>query len=103
MNRFRLTAALPATAFSAFAICSMSCEPRRREYTICTAVAPQVVFTVRTNGDTGPPYGPPPPPISVQIPAPAPTNPQVKTLSPPDRHDREPSQVSPTPWSSFDP
>jgi hypothetical protein len=29
-------------------MCSMSREPRREEYTICTAVAPEAVFTVRT-------------------------------------------------------
>jgi hypothetical protein len=28
-------------------------DPRREEYTICTALAPEVVFTVRTYGDTG--------------------------------------------------
>jgi hypothetical protein len=36
-------------------MCSMSREPRREECTICTAVAPEAVFTVRTYG-TGPPY-----------------------------------------------
>jgi hypothetical protein len=70
----------------------MSREPRRFEYTICTAVAPEAVFTVRTNGDTGPPYGPQRPPISVHIPAPTPAKPQVKTLPPTDHHDREPSR-----------
>jgi hypothetical protein len=34
---------------------SMSREPRRLEHTICTAIAPEAVFTVRTNGDTRPP------------------------------------------------
>ena len=33
---------------------------RREEYTICTAVAPEDVLTVRTYGDTRPPYGPGP-------------------------------------------
>ena len=28
----------------------MSRDPRREEYTICTAVAPDAVFTVRTYG-----------------------------------------------------
>jgi hypothetical protein len=27
-------------------------EPRREECTICTALAPEAVFTVRTYGDT---------------------------------------------------
>jgi hypothetical protein len=35
----------------------MSRDPRRVEYTICTAVAPDAVFTVRTYG-TGPLYSP---------------------------------------------
>jgi hypothetical protein len=30
--------------------CSISRDPRREEYTICTAVAPDDVFTVRTYG-----------------------------------------------------
>ena len=37
---------------------SISREPRREEYTICTAVAPEDVFTVRTYGDTRLHYGP---------------------------------------------
>ena len=36
----------------------MSRDPRRDECTICTAVAPEVVFTVRRYGDTSPAYGP---------------------------------------------
>jgi hypothetical protein len=32
----------------------MSRDPHREEYTICTAVAPEVGFTVRTYGDTRP-------------------------------------------------
>ena len=39
-------------------MCSMSRDPRRDECTICTAVAPDAVFTVRTYGDTSPAYGP---------------------------------------------
>ncbi len=35
----------------------MSSDPRWDEYTICTAVAPDAVFTVRTYG-TRPLYGP---------------------------------------------
>jgi hypothetical protein len=38
-------------------MCSISRDPRRDEWTICTAVAPDVVFTVRRYGDTGPAYG----------------------------------------------
>ena len=38
-------------------MCSISRDPRREEYTICTALAPDAVFTVRTYG-TGPLYGP---------------------------------------------
>jgi hypothetical protein len=34
----------------------MSPDPSREEYTICTAVAPEAVLTVRTYG-TGPLYG----------------------------------------------
>jgi hypothetical protein len=33
-------------------MCSISREPRRDEYTIWTAVAPEAVFTVRTYGAT---------------------------------------------------
>jgi hypothetical protein len=33
-------------------MCSTSRDPRREECTICTAVAPEAVFTVRTYGDT---------------------------------------------------
>jgi hypothetical protein len=32
----------------------MSRDPRRDECTICTAVAPEVVFTVRRYGDISP-------------------------------------------------
>jgi len=35
-------------------MCSISRDPRRDEWTICTAVAPEVVFTVRRYGDTSP-------------------------------------------------
>jgi hypothetical protein len=31
-------------------MCSISRDPRREEYTICTAVAPDAVLTVRTYG-----------------------------------------------------
>ncbi len=36
----------------------MSREPRRGEWTTCTAVAPDPVSTVRACGDTSPLYGP---------------------------------------------
>jgi hypothetical protein len=39
-------------------LCSISREPRREECTICTAVAPDAVFTVCRYGDTGQAYGP---------------------------------------------
>jgi hypothetical protein len=35
-------------------MCSISHDPGRDECTICTAVAPDAVFTVRTYGDTRP-------------------------------------------------
>ena len=38
-------------------MCSISRDPRWEEYTICTAVAPDAVFTVRTYG-TRQLYGP---------------------------------------------
>ena len=38
--------------------CSISRDPRWEEYTICTAVAPDDVFTVRTYGDTRQLYEP---------------------------------------------
>jgi hypothetical protein len=38
-------------------MCSISRDPRCEEYTICTAVAPEAVFTVRTYG-TRQLYGP---------------------------------------------
>jgi hypothetical protein len=73
MNLFRFTGAFPPTACWALAtcssmprrvrrawaepMCSISRDPRCQEQTICAAVAPDAVFTVRTYG-TGPPYGP---------------------------------------------
>ena len=39
-------------------MCSISRDPRCEECTICTARAPDAVFTVRTYGDTRPLYGP---------------------------------------------
>ena len=37
----------------------MERDPRREDHTICTAVAPELVLTVRTYA-TQAPYGPPP-------------------------------------------
>jgi len=39
-------------------MCSISRNPRRDEYTTCTAVAPDAVFTVRRYGDTRQLYDP---------------------------------------------
>jgi transposase InsO family protein len=39
--------------------CSMERDPRRDDHAICTAVAPELVFTVRTYA-TNAPYGHPP-------------------------------------------
>ncbi|GHH42202.1 hypothetical protein GCM10017774_38140 [Lentzea cavernae] len=39
---------LHAASSCAEPMCSMSRDPRREEYTICTALAPDAVFTVRT-------------------------------------------------------
>ena len=41
-----------STSSCADSMCSISREPRRDEYTIWTAVAPEAVFTVRTYGAT---------------------------------------------------
>ena len=38
--------------------CSISRDPCREEYTICTAIAPDAAFTFRTYGDTASLYGP---------------------------------------------
>src|SRR3954451_4489326 len=73
-------------------MCSMSREPRRLEYTICTAVAPEAVLTVRTNGDTPTPYEPHSPGFSVQISAGHTTNTQVTGPPSQNPHDREPSR-----------
>src|SRR5262249_52304727 len=53
--------------------CSISRDPRWEEYTICTAVAPEDVFTVRTYG-TRQLYGHP---ASAHFQSPQPTKPQV--------------------------
>ena len=63
-----MTTRPPASAAAAFSSstsaplcadprCLISRDLRREEYTICTAVAPDDVFTVRTYGDTRQLYG----------------------------------------------
>ena len=71
-------------------MCSISRDPRREEYTTCTAVAPDPVFTVRTYGDTTTPYGPR---ISAKIHSRQAGKPLVRGICPTQVHDREPSQV----------
>jgi|SRR5450631_330270 len=63
-------------------MCSMSREPRRFECTICTAVAPEDVFTVRTYGATSTPYDPKRATISAQIHATSAASPQVNAPQP---------------------
>src|SRR4029077_1560276 len=63
--------------------CSIERDPRRDDHTICTAIAPELVFTVRTYA-TAAPYGPAP---SAQIRTNRPTNPQATALRhQPTRH-----------------
>jgi hypothetical protein len=71
-------------------MCSISREPRWEEYTICTAVAPGDVFTVRRYGDTRPQYGLP----SAQIDHSPATNLQVIDLQPRSNPEWGRSQVS---------
>ncbi len=56
MTRCRAAAFSSSTSASLWADprWSISQEPRREEYTICAAVAPEDVFTVRTYRDTRP-------------------------------------------------
>ncbi len=54
-------------------MCSISRDPRWKECTICTAIAPDAVFTVLTYG-TGPACGPA---ISAQIRSPKAKKPRV--------------------------
>jgi len=46
-----------STSSCAEPICSIDREPRRQDHTICTAVAPDAVFTVRTKAISAA-YGP---------------------------------------------
>ena len=59
-------------------MCSISRAPRRFECTICTAVAPEEVFTVRTCGTTSTRYDPKQPTMSAQIHAASTASLQVK-------------------------
>jgi hypothetical protein len=80
-RRCRTAAFSAASSASSWAdpMCSMSRDPRRDEYTICTAVAPEAVFTVRT-------YATDPTaqrrPFSAQISVVRTTKPQVNALCP---------------------
>lgn len=58
-------------------MCSISCEPRLNEYTICTAVAPEGVFTVRAH----PPPTAPKAPASTQMSDPTAASLQVSAMS----------------------
>jgi hypothetical protein len=85
-------------------MCPISRDPRRNEYTTCTAVAPDLVFTVLTYG-TRPLYEPPSvrnfsvrkqqglSQVGAQIPATWKSKPKVSAMSHTETHDREPSQV----------
>jgi hypothetical protein len=72
---------------------SISREPRREESTICTAVAPEDVFTVRTYGGTRPHYCPDNQGYSAQIPDPTRTNLQVNVSGSAEVRDRDQSRV----------
>lgn len=69
-----------ATPVSSWAepTCSIDREPRRDDHTICTATAPDPVFTVRPYATTTP-YGRR---LSAQIHSNSPPDPQVKSLQP---------------------
>ena len=70
-------------------MCSIERDPRRDDHTICTAVAPELVFTVRTYATQGP-YGPPP---SAQIRTRIQLNPQVTALQDRRTRNTDKSQV----------
>ena len=67
---------------------SIERDPRRDDHTICTAVAPQLVFTVRTYATTAP-YGPTP---SAQIRTSREPNHQVTALQDRESHHSDKSQ-----------
>jgi hypothetical protein len=66
----------------------MQREPRREEHTICTAVAPEAVFTVRTQATTAPDE----PEFSAHFSAQSEENPQVNAPLPGRAQNRGPSQ-----------
>jgi hypothetical protein len=68
----------------------ISRDSRPEKYTICIAVAPDAVFTVRTYGDTAPA---PPARTSAQIRSPRPAQPQVSELRALRAAERVTSQV----------
>jgi hypothetical protein len=68
-------------------MCSIERDPRRDAYTICTAVAPELVFTVHTYATTAP-YAP-----SAQIHTQIPLNPQVTALQHRGTRNSDKSQV----------
>ena len=73
----------------------MYLDPREEEQTICTAVAPEDVLTVRRYRDTCQPYGPARGrPASAQISARMAANLQVSTPRLAKVHDRDQSQVT---------
>jgi len=71
-------------------MCSIERDPRRDDHTICTAVAPELVFTVRTYATTAP-YGPTP---SAQIRTSREPNPQVTALQDRESRHSDKSQVT---------
>jgi len=68
--------------------------PAARSARSAPAVAPEAVFTVRTYGDTSPPYDPKTTTISAQIHTNPTTSPLVNGAQPTGSADREPSQVA---------
>ena len=69
-------------------MCSIEREPRLQDQTICTAVAPQAVFTVRTKA-TSTAYGPA---LVFKVPANPIAKQQVNRSQPGQNPKREPSQ-----------
>lgn len=90
-NRCRATALSSSSSASACAdpTCSISREPRRCEYTICTGRTPDAVFTVRAYGATTRQIRPRPPPRLVRAHR---TEPQLTSLQPARRSDLGASQ-----------
>lgn len=89
-RRCRATAFSPSSSASSCADPdSMSSDPRWDEYTICTAVAPDAVFTVRNIRHQATLR----PRLSAQTCSPSARNPQVRATYQSKILDREPSQV----------